>query len=234
VKYRYEQKYLLNALSSARLKSVFGAVLERDNSAGSAMPYTVRSLYFDDARNTDYFAKFAGLSERKKYRLRYYNGNDSFIRFEKKRKSGLRAYKRQAEVSRRQAEAMVRKEFGLFADAGSSLLREAFLYDRQHALSPAVICQYRREAFVYPVSNVRVTFDAELKTGLSSTDFFSQSMCLVPAAAAGQVILEVKYDEFLPEFIQNMLVGPDVAWLSVSKYEQCRKFIQYNSWEVLT
>jgi len=215
------------------LRHILAGTLQRDENAGGSDSYLIRSLYFDDYWNSDFFAKFAGIEDRKKYRLRYYNDDTSFVRFEKKRKQGKRAYKSQVRVPMHIAQEMIDGNFDGTRAMGNALLREAYIYNSQNRLRPAVICQYRREAFVYPVSNIRITLDSELKTGLSSSDFFSRNISLVPACRAGQVILEVKYDDFIPDFVCSLLSAVDSEWLALSKYEQCRKYIAYNEWEAL-
>ena len=48
--------------------------------------YFIRSLYFDDYKDTSYFQVLDGISKREKYRIRYYDLDPSYITLEKKSK----------------------------------------------------------------------------------------------------------------------------------------------------
>jgi hypothetical protein len=41
-------------------------------------------------------------------------------------------------------------------------------------LKPKTIVDYTREAYVYPVGNVRITFDKSIRTGIYSKNLFDK------------------------------------------------------------
>jgi hypothetical protein len=74
----------------------------------------------------------------------------------------------------------------------------------QSLLSPRTIVDYIREPFVYVPGNVRVTLDREIRTGLGNLDFLNPDSLTVPAGE-DTVILEVKWDTFLPDVIRDLV-----------------------------
>ncbi len=85
-RFRHERKHYITPADHAALCQRLAPVMERDPHAGPDGTYTVHSLYFDDWRDTALREKIDGLPRREKFRIRYYNGDLSFIRLEKKSK----------------------------------------------------------------------------------------------------------------------------------------------------
>ena len=83
---RHELKYNLGSTQYHLLRTKLKAVLKPDKHAGPNGRYHIRSLYFDDFRNTALFEKQAGVPRRKKYRIRIYNLKDDVIKLECKNK----------------------------------------------------------------------------------------------------------------------------------------------------
>lgn len=70
-------------------------------------------------------------------------------------------------------------------------------------LRPRVLVSYVREPYVYAAGNVRVTFDSNIRTSLFQRDFLNGALPdIIATDAPGDIILEVKYDAFLPEVIR--------------------------------
>ena len=70
-------------------------------------------------------------------------------------------------------------------------------------LRPRVLVSYVREPYVYAAGNVRVTFDSNIRTSLFQRDFLDGALPdIIATDAPGDIILEVKYDAFLPEIIR--------------------------------
>jgi hypothetical protein len=232
MEYRFELKYLLDYRAAELLKHRLYPFLQPDYHANSGNEYQIRSLYFDDAKNTDLFAKLAGLSERKKYRLRMYNLQTDLIRLEKKIKHTDMTAKLQEQIPLKTAQSLANGNVDVLSDFDDMVSVDMYRYHRLHYLRPSVITDYHREAYLFAPGNVRITFDTQLKTGLLNTDFFDDRVPLVPAIGYGQTVLEVKYDHYLPGVIRELLSGIDGVCMSVSKYALCKKFITYNDWEV--
>ena len=97
------------------------------------------------------------------------------------------------------------------------------LYSKINALGlrPKTIVEYTREPFVYSAGNVRVTIDRDIRTGMSCTDFLNPSCVTVPVENS-PIILEVKWDNFLPDIIRDAVLLEDSRVGAFSKYAACR------------
>jgi hypothetical protein len=219
---RHELKYHLTFLQYRVLSRKLGAVLKLDPHAGVDGRYHIRSLYFDDFRNSAFFDKVAGVSTRKKYRMRIYNFCDDFIKFERKSKFNEYVFKESAVLSREEADRIIHGDVAFLADSESQLLRCFYLECRRNLLHPVVLVDYLREAYVHPVGNVRVTFDIGLRTGLGPVSFFDHGTSTVTAYEEPGVILEVKFDSVLPEVVRGLFSGGIRPRSAIGKFAMCR------------
>lgn len=221
---RHELKYYINAVEVEPLARRLSAAMRLDPNAGQDREYAVRSLYFDDAYNIAYYDKIHGVMDRDKYRLRIYKHSDREILLERKRKMGNFIHKTSVPITRRLAAQIIDgNPSGLFR-AENPLLQDLYRVMRTGLLRPAVIVDYDREAYYYPVEHVRVTFDKRLKTGLHSTELFNPEIMTVSPMDEERVILEVKYDRYLPDHIAALLAGTSAERSAISKYTLCRRF----------
>ncbi|MFA0816080.1 MAG: polyphosphate polymerase domain-containing protein [Anaerofustis sp.] len=230
--YRHELKYLLDMSEYHVLRSRMAAILKPDYHGGRDNRYHIRSVYFDDMKNTDFITKLSGLAERKKYRIRMYDSDESLIRLEKKIKMNDVSCKQSAELTKHEADSFLESDTDIFSENDDPLVREFALTNHKNLLKANVITDYDREAYVFNPGNVRVTFDINLKTALLNTDFFSRNLPMIPALGSNRMILEVKYDAFLPSVISDLLSPGSGIQMSVSKFALCKQFISLNDWEV--
>ncbi|WP_054956459.1 polyphosphate polymerase domain-containing protein [Paenibacillus dakarensis] len=231
LKYRHELKFFVNAhqyqIISARLKNL----LSFDQHADSSGEYHIRSLYFDDINNKALHEKLGGVRDRVKYRIRIYNISDDAIHFEKKIKFRDYIAKVKEPLTRELTEEIMAGRFeGLYVPA-KPLFMELHDEMKNKLLRPKVIVDYIREPYVCHQGNVRITFDKELRSGLHSLDLFNKGLEPVRAIDENLIIMEVKYDEYLPDYIKAALQLEGLNRQSASKYVICRKFLKYNSWE---
>ena len=183
--------------------------------------YHIRSVYFDTPSDRLLREKEDGLSRREKFRIRMYNGDDSFIRLEKKIKLADLGTKISAPLTRREAEMLLAGETDFLLTREENVLRELYAAMRYESLKPKTIVDYTRRAFVYPAGNVRVTIDRDIRTGLYENNLFAKS---ITVPAANEIILEVKYDNFLPDFIRECVQLGHASASAFSKYAACRAF----------
>ena len=160
------------------------------------------------------------MSRREKFRIRYYNGDTPVIRLEKKSKLGGLGNKQSAVISAPEAEAILHGELDWMMDSGRPLVRELYSKMRTQLLRPRTIVDYTREPYVYPPGNVRVTMDHGIRTGLDCTAFLAP--CVTVPAGEAPIILEVKWDTFLPEIIRDAIQLEGRRASAFSKYAQCR------------
>jgi len=161
---------------------------------------------------------------RDKYRIRIYRYSDKEIFLERKRKLGDLIQKSSVQITRRLCEQIISGDPRGLQTSSNPLLQDVYVQMRTRLLRPAVIVDYKREAYTCPAENVRVTFDMSLKSGLHSFDIFNPHLPTVSPLDAGMEILEVKYDNFLPDHVRGLLYGIDADRSAVSKYVLCRRF----------
>lgn len=183
--------------------------------------YEIRSMYLDDPADSALREKLDGVNLREKFRIRYYNGDTSYILLEKKSKINNLCSKVQTVLSLEEVQAIAEGSIELLKNREKPLLQELYEKMRTRGLRPRTIVDYTREAFVYAPGNVRVTLDYNIRTGLTGTDFLNPDCVTVPAGDA-PTILEVKWDEFLPSVVRDIVQLPNVHTSSFSKYAACR------------
>ena len=222
---RVEDKYWCSDRDMLLLESRVKAVLRPDPVAGGR-PYRITSLYFDDRNDTCWQASEDGVSHRKKYRIRIYNGNPDLIKLEVKYKSYNRVFKRSRTIPRADAEKLMRGE--CIEDPRESMDNPVTLFNlamKERLLRPAIIIDYRRDAYIFPAGNVRITFDREIRTGGNAGSFLNGKAACTPLREADR-ILEVKYDEMLPGFIGRLLELGNMNQVSYSKYRLGREQLE--------
>lgn len=216
-KFRHEYKHSITPADMVTLRMRLSAVMRHDSFTVGGK-YFIRSLYFDNIFDKALLEKLNGVNQREKFRIRYYNGDTSFIRLEKKSKFGGLSSKLSASLTYEQADLLAR---GIpVRDSKNELINElAFKMDTQ-LLKPKTIVDYTREAFVYPAGNVRVTLDYDIRTGMDSTELLDPNCVTVPSGE--NIILEVKWDEYLPSAIEQAVQLGSRQTSSFSKYAACR------------
>lgn len=221
--FRHENKYFIHEGGYRLLRSRLAAMMDTDAHASRTDGrYFVRSLYFDDYRQSGLLDKTGGVHTREKFRIRFYDMDDSFIRLESKQKHGQMTRKESAPLTREQAERLLAGDFWDLYGAGPPLLNHFYLKCRTRLLRPVVLVDYIREAYVF--QDVRITFDLNLHTGNYYTGLFDPDFPTIPVLPDDRVILEVKFDESLPFAVRQLLRPVSAARSAISKYELCRQF----------
>ena len=184
--------------------------------------YLIRSLYFDDINDKALMEKVNGVSRREKFRIRYYNGDKSVIHLEKKSKFSNLGNKQSAPLTEEQAQSIVDGNIKWMIDSQYLLVRELYSKMQTTSLAPKTIVDYTREPFIYPPGNVRVTLDYNIRSGIKCTDFLN--IQCVTVSVSDSIILEVKWDGFLPDIIRDAVSLEDRREGAFSKYAACRIF----------
>jgi len=224
-KYRHEYKFLINHGEYILLKNRIERFMNRDPHGNCNNRYNIRSLYFDDIYNSAYYEKLNGTEKRKKYRIRIYNYSNTVIKLERKGKEGQYTLKESELISEDLCNGLIGGNSELLL-TGSQLLNDMYIQMKTLFLKPVVIVDYVREAYIHPVENVRITFDMELKSGLYSTELWNVRTPLVNVLEPDYIIMEVKFNRFLPTIFSTLLTGLNSGQISVSKYILCREFAE--------
>lgn len=220
MKPRHEWKHAISFSDLLVLRQRFRAIATPDAN-GTDGRYLIRSLYFDTPSDKALREKLDGVDRREKFRIRCYDHDHSFIRLEKKCKQNGLGTKESAQLTPGETAAILRGDLGWMEKDDRPLVRELREKMYTQLLRPKTIVDYTREAFVYPAGNVRLTLDYDIRTGLSSTDFLDPACPTIPAGDA-PIILEVKWDEFLPDPIRRAVQLDGRHSTAFSKYAACR------------
>jgi len=218
--FRHEWKHEINYADLLVLRGRLRAVMKPDKHAVDGA-YHIRSLYFDTPEDTALREKLDGVNRREKFRIRYYNLNPSLIHLEKKSKLGGLGNKQMAQLSAEETQRIVNGEIDWMRTCDRPLAQELYAKMKQALLQPKTIVDYVREPFVYPPGNIRITLDYDIRTGLGFADFLDPNCTTIPAGDA-PIILEVKWDEFLPDIIRDIVQLEGRRTAAFSKYAACR------------
>ncbi len=217
---RHEWKHEISYPDLLILRQRLSAVAEKDIHTVDGK-YYIRSLYFDNISDKALREKLDGISRREKFRIRYYNGDTSVIHLEKKSKIGGLGNKQSADLTPEEAQWIVDGNLDWMLHSSHPLVRELYVKMTTEGLRPKTIVDYTREPFVYRPGNVRVTLDYDIRTGLNCIDFLNVGCPTIPAGTA-PIILEVKWDEFLPAVIRDVVQLENRHVGAYSKYAACR------------
>ena len=219
---RHEVKHEINRMDMLVLRSRLSAVMSRDRHTTNGV-YHIRSLYFDNIYDKALREKLDGVSVREKYRLRMYNHDTSMIRLERKFKRGSLGSKDTAVLTKDEAAAIINGDIEWMAKSDNDVILGFYTRLKNEGLLPKVIVDYTREPFVFAPGNVRVTLDYDIRTGIGCTDFFNPDSPSLPIRDDA-CILEVKWDNFLPDIVKNAVQLDCRRCGAFSKYAACRMY----------
>jgi len=220
-RYRHEMKYLINLPDWALLSVRLAGVLHRDENVDTRGEYWIRSLYFDDYWNTAYDEKDEGILLRHKYRIRVYNCQDNIIKLERKSKYGQYINKVSAPLSRYETESILAGDYAFLKRSAHNLLREFYYELTSRMMRPRVIVDYDREPYVLDAGDVRITFDKHIRAGFGRFDLFDVKLPTLEVLPADQMIMEVKFTEFLPSLVRRLMPPRSSMLTAASKYVLC-------------
>lgn len=220
MKYRHEWKHEINYADRLTLLARLSAVMERDSHAVNGV-YRIRSLYFDSPGDKVLREKVDGVNMREKFRIRYYNSDTDYIVLEKKSKINNLCAKESCQISKDEAQRIADGEISWMLNCDRPLCTELYSKMSFQGLRPKTIVDYTRDPFVFLPGNVRVTMDYNIRTGMFRTDFLNPETLTLPAGKP-TIILEVKWDDFLPDIIRDAVTIPGRRVGAFSKYERSR------------
>ena len=221
---RHELKYFINPAELEALRARLRGALSMDSHCVGGRPYVIRSLYFDDIEDSAFYDKQAGVMHRDKYRIRVYHFSDKAIFLERKRKMGDLIQKSSVQITRRLCDQLIEGNPAGLYKAQNPLLQDMYVQMRTKLLRPRVLVDYDREAYIHPAEDVRITFDLNLRSGLHSRELFNPKVPTVCPHDRNLEILEVKFNNYLPNYINALLHGVEAERSAVSKYILCRRY----------
>ena len=223
--YRHEYKYLISRASAELLRRRLPHFMKRDPHAGPSGQYTIRSLYFDDLKFEAFYEKVSGIDNRTKYRIRCYNYSDTLFKLEKKEKKGHLTRKTAQTVTLADVYNLQETPEKVCPDHTKGLVEELRLLSICKGTKAMVLVDYDRTPFVCPSGNTRITLDENLRTLPYHKNIFASSHAMTPALDPDQVILEVKFDDYLPRYLSDVLADIPKAPMAISKFALCLNLI---------
>ena len=220
--YRHEVKHLITQADAISIRHNLSAVAKTDPHVQADGSYTIRSLYFDDIRNTALWEKLDGVNERRKFRIRYYNDDLSFIMLECKQKRDNVGCKIQQRLTQEEVKRIMEGDIDWMVHSGKPLLVTLYVEMKAKGLKPKCVVEYRRFPFVYGPGNVRVTIDWNIRTG--TPDGFLDPEGLTIPVDGDPMLLEVKWDDYLPNVIKRAVALKGRGQGAFSKYAACRMY----------
>ena len=223
--YRHELKFEIPYVEYIAMRTRLRAIMKPDPHTDASGRYQIRSIYFDNSDDKALKEKINGIEKREKFRIRYYNDDFSFITLEKKMKIDNLCLKYDAPITEEECRKILAGDLAFMKDHPQPVVRELYAKMQYQRLKPRVLVSYVREPYIYSVGNVRVTFDSQIRTTMYHQEFLTEKVDDISATDRPQdMILEVKYDAFLPEVIQDLIQVPMIRQQAFSKYGASRRF----------
>lgn len=223
--YRHELKYSITYWQYLQLKSRLCQVMKTDSHTGADGTYRIRSIYFDNVQDKALREKINGVAKREKFRIRYYNDDFKQITLEKKIKDNNLCMKVSTRLKEKECRMLLEGNLEWMRNHPASLVQELYGKMKYQQLRPKVLVSYIREPYIYAAGNVRITFDWNVRTTMYHRKFLEEKVYDVDAVQCpGEMIMEVKFDSFLPGVIQNLIQMDKIRQQSFSKYGACRNY----------
>lgn len=223
-KYRHELKYKCTEIQLQLIRHKLKGVLKLDKHAQKEGKYTITSLYFDDYRDSCYWQNEDGVDPREKFRIRIYNHSTERIALECKRKERSKTQKRSCTITEEQCRLLMKGITPEITEDTPEVLRQLVLLMKQQRYMPKVVVEYERIPFINKCGNVRVTLDMNISSSTYIDSFLDERIPKRPVMPLGNHILEVKYDEYLPDYIKSCINIDYLMQTAFSKYYICRKY----------
>ena len=222
MQFRHEVKHEISNHDMLILRQRLRAVMKPDRHAVNGQ-YEIRSLYFDTPNDKALRDKLDGVITREKYRIRLYNNDPSTVHLERKFKHIGLGYKNTASLTPEQAQAIADGDVEWMSHSANEVILGFYTRICNERLKAKVIVDYIREPFVFAPGNVRVTLDYEIRTGMSCRDFLNPNCVTIPIQDS-PCILEVKWDNYLPDVIRDAVQLGSRRCAAFSKYAASRMY----------
>ncbi len=217
--YRFEIKFIINNSDIPVLKKKLSLFMKRDKHYDGE--YFIRSLYFDDIYKSAYYEKLDGVKDRKKYRIRVYNLDKSYISLELKGKNNMLSYKKNCIITFDEYNYLLKKEYNKIKVNDRELLSN-FIFDlKTKNLVPMILVDYNRDAYTYESQDVRITFDSNIRSGSFNGDLFDKKVFTEKVFDDDSTVLEVKFNDRIPSFINDIIKSTKLVKIQISKYALC-------------
>jgi len=225
VQLRNENKYYISKSSFLELSNSLNVLMDKDSHIKEE-GYLIRSLYFDDYQESNYQDVIDGNNERSKYRIRIYNEQSDVVHLERKSKVKGLVHKDSIPIDKDICMSIIKDNQMVIKDDYPELLKK-FLIDKEiKLLKPSAIVEYYRIPYICDDGNVRITYDYNLSASSDYSNFLNKDIKLSPLYGQESSILEVKYDEYIPSYISDILKRFNLTRQQFPKYVLCRQRVK--------
>ena len=223
--FRHELKFLVRDTDLALLDRRIRHIARPDPHQKDPEGYIITSLYFDNIYDQCHRETVDGYDNRRKYRMRIYGHSADVIQLERKSKVRGMTAKHSMGVTFDESRIFMQGQIPTL-DVKNTLIGNQILAEMKvKGMMPKCIVQYLRCAYVYPIGNVRITFDRNISGTKATSALFDSHICTTPLLEAGVHILEVKYDNLLPRYLYDALDIGSLQQTSFSKYGYARNVL---------
>lgn len=220
---RHEMKYYINKSVYHTLRNRLKTVIFTDSNMKREEGYLVSSLYFDDMYQSALEEKQSGIRFRKKFRIRCYDLEDKYIRLECKKKYHEFISKTSASLTRAEYDCILAGNYEFLGHRKEQVCKELLAYNKTRLMKPKVVVEYMREAYVLPTGNVRITFDKDISASIGNYDMFAKDYMTRKVLEEEIMVMEIKFDDFLPTHVMSILKTAMTNKCAISKYVMCRE-----------
>lgn len=222
--FRKEIKYIINKVDFLRIRKHLDVLMEKDKN-GYNGTYMIRSQYYDSIGNQDLYDNLDGVMEKRKIRLRIYSTDAKYVKLEYKCKSNMDGKKYSLNITREEAMMMERHRYDFLLNHKEELAKTLYLRMMQGGYTPKTIIEYLRTAYLHPISDLRITFDTDVKATTNPYGLFSDNLTYIPLIQGEKGILEIKYNYFIPWPLKEVLKEINSLPEANSKYSNARLYI---------
>ena len=222
--FRKEIKYVISRVEFLRLTKHLDVLMQRDTN-GVNGTYIVRSQYYDSLGDRDLYDNLDGVMEKRKIRVRIYSPDDQYAKLEYKCKSNTDGKKYSLTITREETLLMEKRQYGFLLDYEEPLAKTLYVKLMQGGYMPKTIVEYKRTAYMHTVSDVRVTFDTDIRAGVVPYGIFAENLAYIPLIEGDRGVLEVKYNDFVPSTLKQIIQEINSLPEASSKYSKARSYI---------
>lgn len=220
-RFRHEYKYRINNCQKVIIDTKIKGIMLKDSHTDNSNKYVVRSLYLDNINNDCLKENIDGVDSRVKYRIRYYNNDLSFIQLEKKIKKRSLGIKESCQLSIEECKSIINGVVPMIRENDNEVKRKLLKEIKDKGMMPKIIVTYTRTPYIYPIGNIRITFDEDITSSKDIRNFLQGQYIQRPIMELGELLLEVKWDELLPKHLKEIIALDDLTWTAFSKYTMC-------------
>lgn len=211
---RKEIKYKLSLVEASWLENILDKVLKIDENSNLNGDYNVKTIYFENYLRETTLDKKRNINNLSKYRIRMYENNPNSIFLERKTNCSGIIKKDSEKVTKGFVEDVMKGNLYNILDKNSLLKTTFYLQMILKQYRSYILIEYMRKAYIEEKSNVRITLDRNIKSTMDYNSFFDNSFNEYKSCF---IILEIKYDKYIPDFVKDLLKGLDKNQISNSK-----------------